>query len=145
MTQERQIKFLKVALLIIGVIYIFGVPVMMTVIWPAGWSWTPAQPEYEHMIMGVYATLGVFLCLSAKDPLANSSLIWFTIWSNIVHGSVMLYYGIVDETDRINLLGDVPALFVVALILWYMMPARTRYFGLAGREVGDQSRRAHSA
>ena len=129
MAQEEPLKYLKLALKVIGLIYIFGVPAMMTVIWPSAWSWTPAQPEYEHMIMGVYATLGVFLYLAAKDPLANSSLIWFTIWSNILHGGVMLYYGIVDESDRINLLGDVPALFIVAFILWYLMPARTRYFG----------------
>ena len=102
---------------------------MMLLIWPSGWGWTPAQPEYEHMIMGVYATLGVFLYLSAKDPLAHASLIWFTIWSNIVHGGIMFYYAIVDETDRINLLGDVPALFIVAFVLWYLMPTKTRYFG----------------
>ena len=29
---------------------------------------------------------------------------------------------IVDETERANLAGDVPALFLVALILWYLMP-----------------------
>lgn len=129
MTQEDKLKYLKKALLVIGVIYIVGVPAMMTLIWPSAWGWTPAQPEYEHMIMGVYATLGVFLYLAAKDPLAHSSLIWFTIWSNIVHGSIMFYYALVDATDRINLLGDVPALFIVAFVLWYLMPSKTRYFG----------------
>lgn len=38
------------------------------------------------MLMGVYATLGVFLILAAKDPLAHASLIWFTIFSTAVHG-----------------------------------------------------------
>ena len=28
------------------------------------------------------------------------------------------------ETERMNLLGDVPALFLVAIILWYLMPKR---------------------
>ncbi|MDD2738811.1 MAG: hypothetical protein PHR94_07735 [Methylomonas lenta] len=129
MQQEEKLRYLKTALSVIGVIYIVGVPAMMMLIWPSGWGWTPAQPEYEHMIMGVYATLGVFLYLAAKDPLAHASLIWFTIWSNIVHGGIMFYYGIVDETDRINLLGDIPALFIVAFALWYLMPTKTRYFG----------------
>ena len=31
---------------------------------------------------------------------------------------------IVDETDRINLLGDVPALFLVAIVLGYLMPRK---------------------
>jgi lipid-A-disaccharide synthase-like uncharacterized protein len=74
------------------------------------------------MIMGVYATLGVFLIRAAKDPLANASLIWFTIWSSLVHGGIMLVQALVDETDRINLLGDVPAILLVAIVLWYLMP-----------------------
>jgi len=94
------------------------------VIWPDGWGWTPAQPEYEQMIMGVYMTLGVFLFLAAKDPLANASLIWFTIASNIVHGGIMFVQAILDETDRANLYGDVPALFLVAFVLWYLMPKK---------------------
>lgn len=122
MQQEGKLKYLKVALYVIGIIFIVGVPTMMMWLWPAGWGWTPPQYEYEQMIMGVYATLGVFLILAAKDPLANASLIWFTIWSSIVHGAIMLVQAIVDTTDRANLLGDVPALFLVATVLWYLMP-----------------------
>lgn len=124
MEHEKKLKYLKIALYVIGVIFIAGLPALMMWIWPSGWSWTPRQPEYEQMIMGVYATLGVFLILAAKDPLANASLIWFTIWSSIVHGGIMLVQGIIDETDRINLLGDVPALFLVAFVLWYLMPKK---------------------
>jgi len=90
MNHEERMKYLKIALNVIGVLFIAGIPAMMMLIWPSGWGWTPAQPEYEHMIMGVYGTLGVFLILAAKDPLANTSLIWFTIWSSIVHGGIML-------------------------------------------------------
>ncbi len=122
MQEEDKLKHLKTALYVVGVIYIVGVPAMMMVIWPDGWGWTPAQPEYEQMIMGVYATLGVFLILAAKDPLANASLIWFTIVSNIVHGGIMFVQAILDETERANLIGDVPALFLVAAVLWYLMP-----------------------
>lgn len=94
-------------------------------IWPSGWGWTPRQPEYEQMIMGVYATLGVFLILAAKDPMKHASLIWFTVWSSIVHGGIMAVQAIVDSTERMNLLGDVPALFLVALIFWYLMPSKS--------------------
>ena len=76
------------------------------------------------MIMGVYMTLGVFLILAAKDPLANRSLIGFTVWSSIVHGGIMLVQAIADETERANLLGDIPALFLVAFVFWFLMPAR---------------------
>ena len=125
MQQEEKLNYLKIALYVIGIIFIVGVPTMMMWIWPSGWGWTPPQHEYEQMIMGIYATLGVFLILAAKDPLANASLIWFTICSSIVHGGIMLIHAIIDETDRVNLVGDVPALFLVAFILWYLMPKQS--------------------
>jgi hypothetical protein len=96
----------------------------MMLIWPDGWGWTPAQPEYEQMIMGMYMTLGVFLVRAAKDPLANLSLIWFTIWSSIVHAAIMLVQALQDGTEKANLLGDIPALFLVAFALWYLMPKK---------------------
>ncbi|TNE78153.1 MAG: hypothetical protein EP334_05395 [Gammaproteobacteria bacterium] len=127
MQQEQKLQYLKIALMVFGIIFIVGIPAMMMWVWPSGWSWTPRQPEYEQMIMGVYATLGVFLVLAAKNPLAHSSLIWFTIWSSIVHGGIMLAQALVDNSERANLLGDVPALFLVAFVLWYLMPpARTK-------------------
>ena len=126
MKEETRIEYLKIALRLFGVIFVVGVPAMMMWIWPDGWSWTPSQPEYEQMIMGVYATLGVFLILAAKDPAAHASLIWFTIWSSLIHGGIMLIQALRDETDRANLAGDVPALFLVAIVLWLLMPRRAR-------------------
>ncbi len=124
MQQEERLKYLKVALNVIGIVFIVGVPVLMMWAWPSGWAWTPRQPEYEQMIMGMYATLGVFLIRAAKEPLANASLIGFTIWSSIVHGGIMLVQAIADETERANLMGDVPGLFLVAFVLWYLMPKK---------------------
>lgn len=126
MQQAARLDYLKIALLVFGVIFILGIYPLMMWIWPSGWAWTPRQPEYEQMIMGVYATLGVFLIRAAKDPLANASLIWFTVWSSLVHGAIMLVQAIVDATERSHLLGDVPALFIVAGVLWYLMPGKSR-------------------
>jgi phage shock protein PspC (stress-responsive transcriptional regulator) len=122
MRQEEKLRYLRVALLVFGGIFVAGIYLMMMWVWPSGWGWTPRQPEYEQMIMGVYATLGIFLIRAAKDPLAHVSLIWFTIWSSIVHAGIMLAQAIADETERDNLLGDIPALFLVAFVLWYLMP-----------------------
>lgn len=123
MEAKARTKALKIVLVITGLIFIFGIFLMMWA-WPSGWGWTPRQPEYEQMIMGVYATLGVFLIRAAKDPVANSSLIWFTIWSSIVHGGIMFVQALVDDTERAHLLGDVPALFIVAILLWFLMPKK---------------------
>ncbi|MCK2149425.1 hypothetical protein MYE70_10140 [Marinobacter alexandrii] len=124
MNNELRLRSLKVALVVVGIIFIAGIYPMMMWVWPSGWAWEPRQPEYEQMIMGMYVTLGIFLILAAKDPLASASLIWFTVWSNIVHGGIMFVQAIVDETEHANLAGDVPALFLVAIALWYLMPKK---------------------
>ena len=122
MQEEQKLKYLSYSLYLFGFIFIFGIYIMMMWVFPSGWGWEPRQPEYEQMIMGVYATLGVFLIRAAKDPMANASLIWFTVWSSAVHGGIMLVQAILDETERMNLVGDVPALFLVAIVLAYLMP-----------------------
>lgn len=125
MTDDKRMQLLKIFLNVFGVIFVVGIYPMMMWIWPSGWGWEPRQPEYEQMIIGVYATLGVFLILAARDPMAHLSLIWFTIWSSIVHAGIMAVQAIVDTAERANLLGDVPALFLVAFVLWYLLPKRS--------------------
>ena len=122
MERAKQLHFLGLALRVFGVIFIAGLPLMMMVVWPAAWSWEPRQPEYEQMMMGIYATLGVFLIMAAKDPMAHKSLIWFTVWSSVVHGAIMAVQALVDPVDRSNLYGDVAALFLVAIVLGLLMP-----------------------
>jgi len=121
MKDETKLKYLSYALYVLGAIFIVGIWTMMQ-IWPAGWGWEPRQPEYEQMILGVYATLGVFLILAAKNPLQHRSLIWFTIWSSVVHGVIMMVQAISDSAEKENLIGDIPALFLVAFVLWFLMP-----------------------
>ena len=121
MNKEDRIKYLRLALIVFGLFCIFGIYTLMTV-WPGGWSWEPRQSDYEQMIVGVYATLGVFLLMASRDPLKHKSIIWFTVWSSIVHAGIMAVQALLDPRDRINLVGDVPALFLMAFILAYLMP-----------------------
>lgn len=69
------------------------------------------------MILGVYATLGVFLLLASRRPLKHLSLIWFTVWSSAVHGCIMAVQALQFPEHRGHLLGEVPALVLVALVL----------------------------
>ncbi|WP_237059296.1 DUF6632 domain-containing protein [Microbulbifer sediminum] len=126
MGPKAAVSCLRVVLVVFGLFFIFGIYAMMMWVWPEGWGWTPRQYEYEQMIMGVYATLGVFLIRAARDPLGNASLIWFTVWSSVVHGLIMLVQALVDSTERHNLLGDVPALLILAAVLGYLMQRATR-------------------
>ena len=112
---------LSIVLLVVGVVFIVGVwPLMM--LWPAGWQWQPNQPEYEQMIIGVYATLGVFLVLASKNPLQHRSLIQFAAWSSLVHAGIMAVQAFRDTAERGHLLGDVPVLAIVGIVLLVLLP-----------------------
>jgi hypothetical protein len=84
-----RVRFLRVALVAFGLIFLFGLYPLMNALWPAGWRWNPHQTEYEQMIAGVYATLGIFLIIASRNPLRHRSLIWFTAWSSPVHSAIM--------------------------------------------------------
>ncbi len=112
---------LSTFLLVFGLVFIFGVwPLMM--FWPAGWQWQPSQPEYEQMVLGVYATLGVFLVLAARDPARHRSLILFAAWSSLVHSGIMAVQAIRDTAERGHLFGDVPVLAIVGIVLLILAP-----------------------
>ncbi|MEE8594761.1 MAG: DUF6632 domain-containing protein [Gemmatimonadota bacterium] len=117
MTQDKP---LRIALLIVGLIFLVGL-LPLTIVWPAGFMWEPRQSEYEQMIIGVYAVLGIFLIIASRDPAANRSLIWFTVWSSLIHGLIMLAQALRDPVERPNLLGDVPALILIAVVLAVLM------------------------
>jgi hypothetical protein len=117
-----RVGYLRIALIAVGLIFIVGVYPLMMALWPSGWRWNPNQPEYEQMILGVYATLGVFLLIASRDPLQHLSLIRFTIWSSLVHAGIMAVQAIQTPGERGHLLGDVPALVIVALVLAGLTP-----------------------
>ena len=122
MNTARRMKFLRVALIVFGLIFLVGI-YPLTILWPAGWAWHhTGQSVYLQMILGVYATLGVFLLIASRDPLSNRSLIWFAVWSSVVHGGIMAAQSIAYPEHRGHLLGDVPALLIVAIVLAVLMP-----------------------
>ena len=119
-----RLKALKLALFLFGLFFIFGITLMM-MLWPEGWGWEPRQYKSEQMILGIYATLGIFLVLASRNPLLHRSLIQFTIWSSIVHASIMLAQALYDKTEYTNLMGDIPALYLVAIVLWVLLPKKS--------------------
>jgi hypothetical protein len=124
MSPDARLRALRPALIVFGLIFIIGI-YPLTMIWPSGWSWSPAQPAYLQMIIGIYATLGVFLLLASRDPAQHRSLIWFTVWSSIVHAGVMAVHSFTDAGQMGHLWGDVAALILVAAVLAYLAPPRT--------------------
>ena len=115
-------KLLQIALAVFGALCLLLYP--LAVVWPSGWAWHAGAPyasDYFMMIVGLYATLGVFLINAARNPRANLSLIWFAVVSSVVHAAVMAVqsFGSGDHMGNQmgHLLGDVPALLLIAAIL----------------------------
>jgi len=109
-------KTLRIALVAVGLVYLFGL-YPMTVIWPDGFMWMPRQAEYEQMILSTFAVLGVFLLIASRAPAEHKSLIGFAAWSSLIHGLVMLVQALRDPMERPNMYGDIPALILVGGVL----------------------------
>ena len=122
MNVATRLRYLRVALILVGLVFVFGVYPLMMAWWPSGWRWQPNQPEYEQMMLGIYATLGVFLFIASRNPLQHRSLIWFTVWSSVVHAGIMAVQAINAPAEHGHLLGDVPALLIVAMLLAVLTP-----------------------
>jgi hypothetical protein len=121
MTEIDRLRYLPTALRLTGIICIFGI-YPFTIIWPSGWAWHEGRSEYLEMIIAIYATLGVFLFVAARNPKQHGSLISFAIWSSFVHGTVMAIQALANPAHMHHLYGDVLALFVVAALLGYLAP-----------------------
>jgi hypothetical protein len=120
MSDASRLFYLRVALVVIGAIFLIGI-YPLSLAWPSGWAWGQGHSHYLIMIIGIYATLGVFLIMASRNPDEHKSLIWFTVWSSVVHGAIMGVQSLSDSAERGHLLGDVPALFLVAIVLGVLM------------------------
>ncbi|HEX7214853.1 MAG TPA: DUF6632 domain-containing protein [Methylomirabilota bacterium] len=118
---DQRLSVLRTVLLVVGLIFLVGI-YPLSRLWPSGWSWGTGPSHYLMMILGVYATLGVFLIIASRNPLAHRSLIWFTVWSSVVHAVIMAIQAFEDPMERGHLLGDVPALLIVAIALAALTP-----------------------
>ena len=128
MIQATRIRYLRIVLNVVGLVFIVGV-YPLTVVWPSGWAWHTGQSEYLQMIVVLYATLGVFLIRASRNPLEHRSLIWFTVWSSVAHAGLMAVQAIVNPQHIGHLWGDVLALFLVAAVLSFLMPKSVAVVG----------------
>ena len=118
MNDETKYVWLKLALVVFGVIVLGVYP--MGLVWSAGWVWHGGQGLYYlQIIAAIYVVLGVFLIRASRNPVEHQSLILFTIWSSLVHAVVMGAQALGNSHELGHLLGDVPALLLVAAVLGY--------------------------
>lgn len=124
MNAVDRLKYLRITLVLAGIACLSLYPLML--LWPSGWTWHTGHSDYPLMIVGVYAVLGVFLIRASRDPLANRSLIWFTVFSSVVHAAIMAVQAATQPGQMGHLVGDVPALLIVAVALAVLTPTQSR-------------------
>ena len=113
---------LSAALITFGAAFCLLYP--LSILWSSGWAWHQGGPlasDYFLMIVAVYFTLGVFMIRAAKNPAANTSLIWFVVWSSLAHAAVMTWESVRTPMMLGHLVGDVPALLIAAGLLAALM------------------------
>jgi hypothetical protein len=121
MNPTSRLFYLRVTLVVFGLLALIGF-YPLTIVWPSGWAWGQGHSHYLMMIVGIYATLGVFLLIASRNPMAHKSIIWFAVWSSVVHGGIMAAQSLNDPAERGHLTGDVPVLFFAAIVLAVLMP-----------------------
>ena len=107
---------LKIVLALVGLLFLaLAYPLMMFV----------RQDPALSMMFSIYVTLGVFLLLAIRNPLANRSLIAFTAWSSFAHAVVMGTQALRNMISRGELVG-VAILVVIGVALLALAPAKQR-------------------
>jgi len=116
MIRERA---LKVVLVIVGMLFLATVYPLLQM----------HLEESLQMMLSVYATLGVFLLLAARNPSANRSAIAFTAWSSFAHAGVMAVQSLHDVSERVHLLSGSLAFVAIGVALIALSPAKVRMAG----------------
>jgi hypothetical protein len=111
MNRERA---LKVVLVVVGLIFSALVYPLTTFL---------RQDPALAMMMSLYATLGIFLLLAARNPSANRSLIAFTAWSSFVHAVLMAGQAFANLIARAELIGSV-VLVVIGIAFIALAPTK---------------------
>jgi drug/metabolite transporter superfamily protein YnfA len=107
-------RVLKVVLVIVGLLFCAGIyPLMLMV----------KQDPALAMMMSLYATLGVFLLLAARNPSEHRSLIAFTAWSSFAHAALMAVQAFLNLIPRRELTG-VAFFVVIGVALIVLAPAK---------------------
>ena len=110
----RRDRALKVVLVVVGLLFCAAVyPLILMA----------KQDPALAMMMSLYATLGIFLIMAARNPSANRSLIAFTAWSSFAHAALMAGQAFANLIARGELVGSA-VLVVIGLALIALAPAK---------------------
>ncbi|MGC2697900.1 MAG: DUF6632 domain-containing protein [Candidatus Angelobacter sp.] len=112
-------RALKIVLIVVGLLF-------SAAAYPAiGGLHNPVNSDTgDTMQMAIYATLGIFLLIAARNPPAHRSLIAFAAWSSFAHAAVMGTLGFeIPEAHDGFLIGSA-VLVVIGVVLIALAPRK---------------------
>ena len=116
MTRERA---LKVVLVMVGLFFTAAAyPAIMGLHNPVN------SDTGDTMQIAIYATLGIFLLIAARNPSAHRSLIAFAAWSSFAHAAIMGTLGFEIPELRTGFLIASAILVVIGVALISLPPQR---------------------
>jgi peptidoglycan/LPS O-acetylase OafA/YrhL len=113
-------RALKVVLVLVGLFFAAAIYPVVMALWPP----SPSDDTGDTMMASLYFTLGVFLLIAARKPLAHRSLIAFAAWSSFAHAVVMLHLGLRIPSEREVFLIGSAVLVVIGVALLVLSPAK---------------------
>ncbi|HKW56929.1 MAG TPA: DUF6632 domain-containing protein [Candidatus Acidoferrum sp.] len=116
MTKDRA---LRIVLVLVGLLFLAAAYPAVGALWYHDHSDTG-----DTMMMSIYATLGLFLLLSVRNPSAHRSLIAFAAWSSFAHAAAMSLLGLQIPPERDGFLIGSAVLVVIGVALLALLPAR---------------------
>ena len=118
MNRERA---MKVVLVVVGLLFCAGVYPLITSV-RSGWQ--AKQEDSLPMGLSLYVTMGIFLLVAARKPLANRGVIVFAAWLNIAHATVMTVMAVHLPNERQGLLIASAVFAGIGAVLILLAPAK---------------------
>src|SRR6266545_1362601 len=112
---SRRERALQIVLVVVGLLIGVANIYPLVTYFLAGPS--PTGGTTAPMFWTIYAMLGVFLVLAARNPSAYRSLIAYAVWSSVAHAVVMVLMAIQLPTKRGELLAGVAVTGLSAVLL----------------------------
>ena len=114
MIRERA---LKIVLILVGLFFSAAISPVI------GGLHNPVTSDTGDTVqMAIYATLGIFLLIAARNPPAHRSLIVFAAWSSFAHAAVMWILGFEIPEALTGFLGDSAIFVVIGMALIALTP-----------------------
>jgi uncharacterized membrane protein YhdT len=118
MNRERA---MKVVLVVVGLLFCAGVYPLITSV-RSGWQ--ANKEDSLPMGLSLYVTMGIFLLVAARKPLANRGVIVFAAWLNIAHATVMTVMAVHLPNERQDLLIASAVFACIGAVLILLAPAK---------------------